>query len=186
MCFPQWLPCISLVLYFAWCREDVIQDHWLYNAKFYFYYIAVHVAFYAATVVLDSNMGSRQICPGEVVTYTCNVNQGTTLTWIVESFLPSSTRIQFMATADTGSILNCNDVPTLECVKLQFVATLTNIANPTNVTGVTVADITSTLAFTATARLNGTLVQCRGTNINGFLTKSTTHTIAGICIYIVE
>ena len=55
-----------------------------------------------------------------------------------------------------GSILNCNDVPTLECVKLEFVATLTIIANPTNVTGVTVADITSTLAFTSTttARLN--------------------------------
>ena len=147
---------------------------------FHFYYIILHVALiHAATVVLDSNMGTRQICPGEMVTYTCTVNQGATLEWIVESFLPNSTRIQFMATADTGSSLDCNDVSTLECVELEFVATLTNIANPTTVTGVTVADITSTLAFTATARLNGTLVQCRGTNSNGFLTKNTTHTIAG-------
>ena len=43
----------------------------------------------AATVVLDF----RQACSGEMLTYTCAVNQGFALDWIVEPFLNGSTHI---------------------------------------------------------------------------------------------
>ena len=38
---------------------------------------------YAATVILNSSVGARQACPGQMVTYTCTVNQGAILDWIV-------------------------------------------------------------------------------------------------------
>ena len=133
----------------------------------------LNVTLYAATVVLDSSVG--QVCPGEMVTYTCTVNQGAVLDWIVEPFLPASTRIRFTSTTSTGRSFACNDPLTVNCVNFNFVATLTNIANPTVILTGTLADMTSTLAFTATARLNGTVVQCRGTTEAG--SPVTNHTI---------
>ena len=128
-----------------------------------------------AAIVLDSSAA----CPGEVVTYTCTVRQGAILDWIVEPFLPASARIQFLTTRPIGSSLNCNDTSTLQCADLDFVATLTNLTNPTTVPGGTVADMTSTLAFTATLRLNGTVVQCRGTTADGVPMTNITLNVAG-------
>ena len=78
-----------------------------------------------------------------------------------------------------GSSLDCSSVSTVNCADLDFVATLTNLTNPTTVAGGTVADMTSTLAFTATLRLNGTVVQCRGTTADGFLTANRVLSVAG-------
>ena len=41
------------------------------------------------------------------------------------------------------------------------------------------ADMISTLAVTATARLNGTVVQCRGTTTTEILAATNTITVAG-------
>ena len=131
---------------------------------------------YTATVILDFNVA----CPGEVVTYTCTVRQGALLDWVVEPFLPASARIQFLSTRAIGSSLDCNDSSAVNCADLDFVATLTNRTNPTTVPGGTVADMTSTLAFTAAVRLNGTVVQCRGTTADGILTANSTLNIAGM------
>ena len=130
---------------------------------------------YTATVVLDSSVA----CPGEVVTYTCTVRQGAVLDWIVEPFLPASARIQFLITRPIGSSLDCSSVSAVNCADLDFVATLTNLTNPTTVPGGTVADMTSTLAFTATVRLNGTMVQCRGTTADGLPTAHRMLNVAG-------
>ena len=104
-----------------------------------------------------------------MVTYTYTVNQGLTLNWIVEPFLLSSTRIRFSNTDSTGNRFDCSGVSTVNCAVFDFVATLTGV-NP---------DITSTLTFTATARLNGTVVQCTGTTANAVLMNSSTLNVAG-------
>ena len=135
--------------------------------------------FYIATVVLDSSVGMRQACPGEMVTYTCTVNQGAILDWIVEPFLSTSARIQFTSTTPTGSYLNCNTVASVQCEDFEFVATLTNSSNHVPLMSTTLSDVTSTLTFNATARLNGTVVQCRGTTADGFPITNNTLNVAG-------
>ena len=124
-------------------------------------------------------MGMRRVCPGEMVTYTCTVSQGFQLDWIVEPFLPTTAQILFTSTTPSGSRLDCNSVASVQCEDLNFVATLTNTANPNLVSGTTLADMTSTLAFTATSRLNGTVVQCRGATADAFPINSSTVNVAG-------
>ena len=122
-------------------------------------------------------------CPGERVTYTCTVNQGFFLDWIIEPFLPTSARIQFRSTASIGSRLDCNNAASVQCEDFDFVATLTNTANPNVVSGTTLADMTSTLTFPATARLNGTVVQCRGSTETEFPTVSRTLNVTGMLVF---
>ena len=141
--------------------------------------ICMHNVLYAATVVLNSSVGMRQACPGEMVTYTCTVNQGIGLEWIVEPFLPANDPIQFTSTDTVGSRLDCSAVAAVRCEDFEFVAILTNTANPTVVFSNTLADITSTLTFTATNRLNGKVVQCRGTTIDASLITNSTLNVAG-------
>ena len=133
----------------------------------------------ATVVVLDSSVGMRQACPREMVTYTCTVNQGFQLDWIVEPFLPTSARIQFTSTAPIGSRLDCNSVASVQCENFEFVATLIATANPTVVMSTTLADMTSTLTFNATTRLNGTVVQCRGSTADAFPINSSIVNVAG-------
>ena len=121
-----------------------------------------NVVLHTATVVLDSSVGVRGVCPGERVTYTCTVTQGIALDWIVEPFI-SGTGIRFRNSTPTDMrSVDCNEVTPPQCDNINFMATLTNTANSMTVMNTPVADITSTLTFTATARLNGTVVQCRG------------------------
>ena len=124
-------------------------------------------------------MDSSVACPGGMVTYTCTIRQGAVLDWIVEPFLPESARIQFQTTRPIGSSLDCNDISTIQCADFDFVATLTNLTNTTTVPGGTVADMTSTMTFTATTRLNGTVVQCRGTTADGFPITNQSLNVAG-------
>ena len=137
------------------------------------------IVLYTATVVLDSSVGMRRACPGEMVTYTCTVTQGFQLDWIVEPFLPTTARIQFTSTTPTGSRLDCSGVTAVQCEDFLFVATLTNTANPNVVMTTTLADMTSTLTFAAAARLNGTIVQCRGSTAVGFPIVNNSLNIAG-------
>ena len=125
-------------------------------------------------------MGARQACPGEMVTYTCTVTQGVVLDWIVEPFISGSTRIRFvLGSTPVGSSVDCNGVSPPQCDNIDFVATLTATANPMTVMSATVADVTSTLTFTATIRLNGTVVQCRGATADGFPITNQTLNVAG-------
>ena len=132
-----------------------------------------------ATVVLNSSVGMGQACTGEMVTYNCTVTQGFLLDWIVEPFLPTTARVQFTNTAPIGRRLDCSAVAAVQCEDFDFVATLTNTANLTVVSGTILADITSTLTFTATAGLNGTVVQCRGSTAFGFPVVNNTLHVAG-------
>ena len=137
----------------------------------------------AATVVLNSSVGMRRACPGEMVTYTCTVTQGFLLDWIVEPFLNGSTRIRFaLGSTPLGRSVDCNAVSPPQCDNIDFAATFTNTANPTTVQGGTLADMTSTLTITATVRLNRTVVQCRGMTAVGFPVVNNTLHVAGAAI----
>ena len=111
----------------------------------------------------------RQACPGEMVTYTCTVTQGLALDWIVEPFINGSTLLRFLRMTPTGSSQYCNGTTATNCSGFDFVAILTDV-NP---------DMTSTLTFTATARLNGTVVQCRGATTDGLPITNSMLNIAG-------
>ena len=117
-------------------------------------------------------MGTRPVCPGEMVTYTCTVPQGLLLEWIVEPFLPANDPVQFQSSDNPGSNTDCNDFPTVNCSDFDFVATLTE-ATP---------DINSTLTFSVTARLNGTVIQCRGSTTTATSTESSILNVAGTVI----
>ena len=117
-------------------------------------------------------MGMRQVCP---VTYTCTVTQGTALGWIVEPFILVSDPVRFTTAATTGTSFDCSGVAAVQCAEFNFVTTLTNMINSM----ATLANFTSTLTFTATARLNRTVVQCRGvTDPTPIISNSTLH-VAG-------
>ena len=132
----------------------------------------------AANVVLNSSVGMRQACPGEMVTYTCTVTQAIALDWIVDPFISGNDPIRFTSTTDR-SIVNCNNFGTVNCTDLNFVATLTNTSNMIMMSSSTLADMTSTLTFTAVVRLNGTVVQCRGQTAVEFpVVNNTLHVIA--------
>ena len=114
------------------------------------------------------------LCPEQTVTYTCNVTQGYALHWIFEPFIPTNDAIRFLAGTPRGTSVGCNDVAAVNCADLDFMATLTNITNPMTVQGGTLADMTSIMTFTATTRLNGRVVQCRGSIGDGIINISNT------------
>ena len=125
-------------------------------------------------------MGMRQACPGEMVTYTCTVNQGIAVEWVVEPFISGNDTIQFTSTTPTGSSVNCNDVATVQCEDFNFVATLTNTSNSTTVMSTLLADMTSTLTFNTTSRLGETVVQCKGETAAGtMIVANSTLNVAG-------
>jgi len=96
-----------------------------------------------------------EACPGEVVTYTCTVTQTTILDWTAEPFVPSSSSVRFaVGTHNEQATQSCNDFPSIQCTDIDFLATLTSVGPVL----MSVADLTSTFMFTATARLNGTVV----------------------------
>ena len=71
--------------------------------------IIINVVLHAATVVLNSSVSIRGVCPGEMVTYTCTVIQGIGLDWIVEPFISGSTRIRFvLGSTPLGRRVDCN------------------------------------------------------------------------------
>ena len=139
-----------------------------------------NVVLHPATVVLNSSVGMRGACPGEMVTYTCTVNQGIALDWIVEPFISGSTRIRFvLGSTPVGRSVDCNGVSPPQCDNIDFVATFTNTANPMTVRNTNIADMISTLTFSSPASLNGTVVQCRGVTADGVPITNSTLNVAG-------
>ena len=112
------------------------------------------------TTLTSSVDGRRTACPGEGVTYTCTVTERLILEWIAEPFIMPSNRLQFSSTASPEDrVLACSD-PTspVQCSDFDYQATLTSVGTIRN----RFADMTSTFRFTASARVNGTVLQCRG------------------------
>ena len=136
----------------------------------------LYSALYAATT-LTSSVDGRTACPGERVTFTCTVTQGRTLEWTAESFIMHNNRLQFTTTTPSEDrVLACSD-PTspVQCADFDYQVSLTSVSAIQN----GFADMVSTFTFTASARVNGTVVQCRGLTATEHQIASQTLNVTG-------
>ena len=133
---------------------------------------------HAATITLTSTLDGRQTaCPGEVVTYTCTVTQAFLLEWTAEPFINETNRLQFSrSTPAEDRVIDCSDSSTVPCTDLDYQTTLTSVGPVQS----GFADMTSTFRFTASARVNGTVVQCRESTATGVQMANSTLNVAGL------
>ena len=131
-----------------------------------------------ATTALSSTLDERQTaCPGEVVTYTCSVTQAVILDWTAEPFITETNRLQFSSsTPAEDRVIDCSDSSTVPCADLDYRTTLTSVGPAQS----GFADMTSTFRFTASARVNGTVVQCIGSTATGRQMVNSTLIVAGV------
>ena len=135
----------------------------------------LYCSLHLATVTLTSSVDGRRACPAEVVTYTCTGIGIGILEWTAEPFLEDdgaqSNTIIFFSTdmGRVGQTVNCvnRSIAMQDCAGFQ--ATLISILN---IMMNDEADMISTLAVTARALLNETVVQCRGTTTTEILTTT--------------
>ena len=105
--------------------------------------------------------------------------QGAALEWTVEPFLSSNTLRFRPDTTLADQMQDCNDFVSIDCAVFDLQATV-SITNSN--ARMTLADLTSTLRFTARAELNGTVVQCRVADGNAMVvTQEEALKVAGIC-----
>ena len=131
-----------------------------------------------ATTILTSTLDGRQAaCPGEAVTYTCNVTTAIAISWTVAPIFVMESLVRFVPTTPLNQRVTCT---TMQCAGFDFVATLTNVG-PLDMNGL--ADMTTTFRFTARAELNRTVVQCSGTTSPSTPSESHNVTVAGKCYH---
>ena len=126
-----------------------------------------------ANITLTSSV-EGQACPGEVVTYTCMVDQAATVGWTAAPILTDPTAVQFLATSDQRA-RDCSAVSSIQCTDLDFYATFRTVSAVQS----GFADLTSTFRFTATAKLNRTVVLCSATTENNAPTTSQNLSVTG-------
>jgi len=133
-----------------------------------------------ATITLTSSVDGRQAsCPGEVVTYTCTVIQGASVTWTAAPVLMDPTAVVFVSTSPSDERqLGCSDASSpVQCGDLDYQATLTSVGT-VDMNGA--ADLTSTFRFTAKAELNGTVVECSAVTTTTTQPATQTLNIVGV------
>ena len=120
--------------------------------------------------------GRQAACPGEVVTYTCTVTQGGSITWTAAPVLVGIA-VRFLTTEPSGSSLSCSDPSSpVQCADLDYQATITSVGT-LDMNGL--ADLTSTFRFTARAEINGTVVQCSAVTATSTPSGTQTVNVAG-------
>ena len=112
------------------------------------------------------------------MTYTCTVTQAAVLEWTAEPFINSTNRRQFSSTTPPEDRVSCsNPTSAVKCTDLDYYATLTRVSALQD----GFADMTSTFRFTASARVNGTVVQCKGvTATEDQITSQTLNVTGGL------
>ena len=94
--------------------------------------------------------------------YNCNVTAAATISWTAAPALTDPALARFSPSGQR--MLDCSDFPSVNCTRFDFLATLTNVGT-IDMNGA--ADMTSTFRFTATAELNGTVVECSAVTAGG-------------------
>ena len=114
--------------------------------------------------------GRNAACLGEVVIFTCMVQEATGVEWRSEAF--TNPIVFVVGTHSQGDTMTRGD----------FHAVLTiEVADPVN--PMTLADLTSTLTVTATSEVNGTVVECIAVTATGDIDDSKTLRITGeLCV----
>ena len=126
-----------------------------------------------ANITLTSSVVGRA-CPGEVVTYTCMVDQAATVGWTAAPVLTDPTAVLFLATSDHRT-RDCRAVSSIRCTDLDFHATFRTVSAVQN----GFADLNSTFRFTATAERNRTVVLCSAATENNAPRASQNLSVAG-------
>ena len=152
------------------------------TASFSLWPISHHIhpcelSYFTAAITLTSTLDVRQAsCPREVVTYTCTLTQAIRLEWTAVPFINNNNRLQFTTTTPPENrVLTCG-ISTVLCANLDYQATLTSVGPVQN----GLADMTSTFRFTASARVNGTVVQCIESTATGIQRANSTLIVAGL------
>ena len=98
--------------------------------------------------------------------------QGFSISWTAAPVLVDAALVRFVLSDSAGRMRGCSDIQAIQCADFDFQATLTSVGPP----GMNGArDMTSIFRFTATTRLNGTVVECHGFTIPS--TPSVNHTL---------
>ena len=123
-----------------------------------------HIVFSNLDATLTSSVmedGRQAACPGEVVTFTCDVTDSATLSW---DFLP-----YISAFGNTSVVFRPSDEgkPPLQREKNITVNLTRVVPHPSNELA---ANFTSTLTVPAVLELNGSVVECGGIRIT-FITS---------------
>ena len=106
------------------------------------------------------------------------MTQGFTLGWTAAPILVDNTLVVFTPSDPVRRMLGCRDITTIQCVDLDFQATLTSVGPVQS----GAADMTSTFTFTAQPWIywiNGTVVECSGTTSPPTPSESRTFTAVG-------
>ena len=105
------------------------------------------------------------------------MTQAIFLEWIAEPFITETNRLQFSrSTPAEDRVIDCSDSSTVPCADLDYRTTLTSVGPAQN----GFADMTSTFRFTASARVNGTVVQCKGSTATGVQMANSTLSVTGM------
>ena len=122
----------------------------------------------------DGENRNRAVCLGHEVTYTCQINHTTSITWRV--------RPPFSSVTETASFF-ADDTPDTAKRSATYYATLTTIDCDGRF-----CNLTSNLSLNATASLNGTHIRCVGTqrNLQDLVTEETTLTVLGINLVMLQ
>ena len=106
--------------------------------------------------------------------YICTLTQAIRLEWTAVPFINNNNRLQFTTTTPSENrVLTCGS--SVQCADLDYQATLTSVGPVQN----GLADMTSTFRFTASARVNGTVVQCIESTATGIQRANSTLIVAG-------
>ena len=106
------------------------------------------------------------------------VDQGATVGWTAAPVLTDPTAVLFVATAPSDQTTrDCSAISSIRCTELDFHATFKNVSDVQN----GFANLISTFRFNATARLNGTVLQCSTATKNGAPTANQHLNVAGNC-----
>ena len=100
------------------------------------------------------------------------MTQGFSISWTAAPVLVDATLVRFVLSDSAGRMVGCSDIQAIQCADFDFQATLTSVGPP-DMNGA--RNMTSTFRFTATAGLNGTVVECNSFTIPS--TPSINHTL---------
>ena len=141
------LMCVLVLAVISWStsgKESCTQQYHLSALPF--------LAPAASSVSLTSSVeeqGRQAVCPGEEVTFTCMVDDGTFLEWSSDAFSGAPEQFRLFNTGHEVGVPRMYDQFTTNLIRL--------VPTPGNLG---FGDITSTLQFIAAAEHGGIVIQC--------------------------